>query len=230
MEFQAFLTDVGVAFGLGVLIGVEREMRHHDAGLRTTTLVCLGAALFVCLARLMVPGNASPLVAQVVSGVGFLAGGVIIREGFVVRGLNTAGTIWCAAAIGALAGAGFLIESTVGAAAVLALHILMRPLSGRFDEWIKAFAKPEAEYRMRAVCNVEVEGAVRTDLLTTIQSGRGFEVRGLQGHASDHPAHRMIVAEIHARNADDNFIESVVAGILAHDGVVGGGWDRLDSR
>ncbi len=230
MDLQTFITNVGVAFGLGLAIGIEREMRHHDAGLRTTTLVCLGSSLFVCLARLLVPTNTSPLVAQIVSGIGFLAGGVIIREGFVVRGLNTAGTIWCAAAIGALSGGGFLIESAIGAAAVLVLHGLIRPLAGRFDDLVKAFGTQEAEYRLRVICSVTAEAAVRSKLLTAIEAGRGFDLRGLQGHAHDQPTNRMIVGEVHARGADDRFIERSISHILTHEGVFGGGWERLDSR
>jgi len=110
MTILDFIARLSVAFLLGALIGLERQWRQRMAGLRTNTLVATGAALFVMLS-VLTPSDSSPsrIAAQVVSGIGFLARGVILREGLTVRGLNTATTIWCAAAIGSLSGAGFLL-------------------------------------------------------------------------------------------------------------------------
>jgi putative Mg2+ transporter-C (MgtC) family protein len=109
--------NLGVALGLSAVIGFERQWRNRLAGLRTNSLVSLGAASFVIFAAL-VPGEASPtrVAAQVVSGIGFLGAGLIFREGLNVRGLNTAATLWCSAAIGVLAGAGYLIYATLATA------------------------------------------------------------------------------------------------------------------
>ena len=95
--------NLAVAVVLGSAIGFERQWRHRLAGLRTNTLVALGAASFVVFEAL-VPDESSPtrIAAQVVSGVGFLGAGVIFREGLNVRGLNTAATLWCSAAVGVL--------------------------------------------------------------------------------------------------------------------------------
>lgn len=95
MDPLAFAANVGTAFLLGLLIGLERELRRHEAGLRTNALVALGAALFVSLSRLFDnEGSPTRVAGQVASGIGFLAGGVIIRDGFSVRGLTTAATLW----------------------------------------------------------------------------------------------------------------------------------------
>src|ERR1700733_3105855 len=106
--------NLGAAVSLGAVIGFERQWRNRLAGLRTNTLVALGAASFVTFAAL-VPGEASPtrVAAQVVSGIGFLGAGLIFREGMSVRGLNTAATLWCSAAIGVLAGAGHPAYATL---------------------------------------------------------------------------------------------------------------------
>jgi hypothetical protein len=116
--------DLAVAGGLSALIGFERQWRNRLAGLRTNTLVALGAATFVIFESL-VPGDASPtrVAAQVVSGIGFLGAGLIFRES--VRGLNTAATISCSAAIGVVAGASypaFAALATSPAAADRHLH------------------------------------------------------------------------------------------------------------
>src|SRR5262245_28054278 len=102
----AFLLHAGAAALMGTAIGLERQWGQHSAGLRTNALVAFGAALFVSLPGLLggTP-TASHLAGQVVTGVGFLGGGVILREGLTIRGLNTAATLWCSAAVGALAGA-----------------------------------------------------------------------------------------------------------------------------
>lgn len=124
--------NLGMAFVLGAIIGLERQVRQRTAGLRTNVLVCLGASLFVSLAvRFHALHGGSPgvlqVVAYVVSGVGFLGAGVIMREGGSVRGLNTAATLWGSAAVGSAAGAALYIEAIMGTAFVLAANTLLRP-------------------------------------------------------------------------------------------------------
>lgn len=100
-SFVAFAS----AFVLGTLIGAERQWRHRSAGLRTTVLVALGAAAFADLGvQLAGPDGATRIVAYIVSGIGFLGAGVILKDGANIRGLNTAGPLWCAAAVGAFSG------------------------------------------------------------------------------------------------------------------------------
>src|ERR1700679_4159840 len=99
MELWTFIFHISVALLLGVVIGVERQLRQHTAGLRTNALVALGAALFVSLSTLMNDSNSPTRIASyIVSGLGFLGGGVIVREGFTVKGMNTAATLWCTGA------------------------------------------------------------------------------------------------------------------------------------
>src|SRR5260221_211743 len=109
MSIEQAAINLAVAFCLSAAIGFERQWRNRLAGLRTNTLVALGAASFVVFAAL-VPGEGSPtrVAAQVVSGIGFLGAGLIFREGMSVRGLNTAATLWCSAAICVLSGSGRL--------------------------------------------------------------------------------------------------------------------------
>ena len=130
MLIISFIVNVGVALVMGVAIGVERQIHQHPAGLRTNSLVCVGAALFVSLTRLMGDGDSPTRVASyIVSGIGFLCGGVILRDGLTVKGLNTAATLWCSAAVGTLAGAGFPLHSLIGTLTVLAGS--PRPSPGR---------------------------------------------------------------------------------------------------
>jgi putative Mg2+ transporter-C (MgtC) family protein len=123
------LISLAAAFVLGGLIGFERQVRQRTAGLRTNVLVAVGAALFVDMAnRLNGHEGAVHVMAYVVSGIGFLGAGVIMREEGNVRGLNTAATLWGSAAVGAAAGADLIIEAVLGAMFVLAANTLLRPI------------------------------------------------------------------------------------------------------
>src|ERR1700761_8952601 len=107
MNLSDIAIRLGVALLIGALIGFERQWRQRMAGLRTNALVSLGAAGFVVFS-ITIPGEGSStqVAAQIVSGIGFLGAGVILREGINVRGLNTAATLWCSAMVGAFAGSG----------------------------------------------------------------------------------------------------------------------------
>lgn len=117
------------AFILGGLIGFERQYRQRTAGLRTNVLVAVGAAVFVDIAnRLNGHAAAVQVVAYVVSGIGFLGAGAIMREEGNVRGLNTAATLWGSAAVGAAAGADLIPEAALATMFVLAANTLLRPI------------------------------------------------------------------------------------------------------
>lgn len=138
---QAFVETIislSVAFLCGTLIGVERQLRQRAAGLRTIALVAIGAALFVDIGHrifLIYGGNQTPIhvVAYIVSGVGFLGAGVIMRDQGGIRGINTAATLWTAAAVGAAAGADLIVEALVGTFFILATNVMLRPLARALD-------------------------------------------------------------------------------------------------
>src|SRR5476649_179799 len=101
-DFLDTLVSLLTAFVLGTLIGAERQWRQRSAGLRTNVLVSVGAAAFVSLGmRLNGHSGAAQLASYVVSGIGFLGAGVIMKDGAQIRGLNTAATLWCSGAVGA---------------------------------------------------------------------------------------------------------------------------------
>jgi putative Mg2+ transporter-C (MgtC) family protein len=121
---------LGVAAGLGAVVGFERELRDREAGIRTHLLVSLGAALFTLVSaygfEAFYEGGAlvdpTRIAAQIVTGIGFLGAGAIIRSGLSIRGLTTAGSLWVVAAIGMAAGAGYYWAAVAGTAlTVLAL-------------------------------------------------------------------------------------------------------------
>ncbi len=127
--FLATLVSYVAAFVFGTLIGAERQYRQRTAGLRTNTLVALGSAAFVDLGqRLGGDVESIRIIAYVVSGIGFLGAGVIMKEGMNVRGLNTAATLWCSAAIGSCAGSDMIAEAALLTVVVLVANTALRPL------------------------------------------------------------------------------------------------------
>jgi len=130
LTFAELALRLGLAAGLGAAIGVERELREREAGLRTHLLVSLGAALFTLVSaygwtdwhfsnREGIVFDPTRIAAQIVTGVGFLGAGAIIRQGLTVRGLTTAATLWAVAAIGMAVGAGYYSAAVLTTGVVL---------------------------------------------------------------------------------------------------------------
>ena len=117
------------AFLLGAAIGLERQLHQRMAGLRTNILVSTGAAMF-CITPYFFPiqGEILRIPAQVVTGIGFLGAGVIMREGLTVKGIDTAATLWCSAAVGALCGMGLWKQATAGTVLILFANGILRPI------------------------------------------------------------------------------------------------------
>lgn len=136
-----------VAVVLAFPVGWEREFRGSEAGDRTFMLVSLGAAAFTAVGVENFPATAEKIMAGVVTGVGFLGGGMILKDGGNVRGLTTAAAIWAASAVGMLAGIGeLLIAGLVTLLVILILELQFLPVMGRLDarRWRPKDANKEA--------------------------------------------------------------------------------------
>lgn len=166
MAWHYFVGYLMTALLLGAIIGAERQWHQRIAGLRTNALVSAGAAMFVSISHL-VPLNPTSLqvAAQVVSGIGFLGAGVIMREGLSIRGLNTAATLWCSAAVGSLCGLGFVWQAVTGAVAVLGANVLLRPLAKKIDRQPIQGLDVQTEYTLRLVCRSDDEAKIRVLLM-----------------------------------------------------------------
>lgn len=226
MIFWAFTLNSGAALLMGVAIGIERQWRQHTAGLRTNALVSLGAALFVGLSTL-IDHEASPtrIAAQVVSGLGFLGGGVILREGLNIRGLNTAATLWCSGAVGVLAGAGFPLQALVGTAAVLFVHLGLRPVTRWIDTHTKMATDVETFYRLRVESDSDHDAHVRHVLLRHVN---GHDKLTLQGMATEDTDNKrtVVVADIYAAERNDRAMEEIVARVSIEPEVKAVSWQR----
>jgi putative Mg2+ transporter-C (MgtC) family protein len=177
--------DLALAFGLSALIGLEREWRQKSAGLRTHTLVGAGAALFVIVSKYgfenvtgpHVAFDPSRVAAQVVSGIGFIGGGLIFVRGDAVRGLTTAAITWVTAAIGMACGAGLALLAVVATAGHFLVVFAFPPL---------ARALPRSAYvgfGLRVVYS-DGRGILREILSET--TGRGYTIASVDARALEH--------------------------------------------
>jgi putative Mg2+ transporter-C (MgtC) family protein len=143
-----------LAAALGAFVGLERELRGYPAGIRTLALVAVGAALFTEMSRTF-DGDNGRVAAQIVTGIGFIGAGLIFREGYSVRGITTAATIWAAAAMGMAIGAHLYIVP-IGTAVLLFAILEARPLTRRFE---RAVQPAEDKLRQAIMSEDEEEAA-----------------------------------------------------------------------
>jgi putative Mg2+ transporter-C (MgtC) family protein len=219
------------AFACGVAIGIERQMRQRTAGLRTITLVTSGACLFVTLGVLSGNGTAgiTQIAAYVVSGVGFLGGGVIMREQGSIQGINTAATLWCSAAVGVLCGAGHYVPAVAGTVIVLLTNTVLRELSRMINRAPVSSADILRRYVLTVVCREEDEIHVRA-VLSNAMSSEPLAFLGLSSRDHDsQPQCVEVVAtlEMHPRNQSK--LERVASRLGMEKGVSSVSWEGLNA-
>jgi putative Mg2+ transporter-C (MgtC) family protein len=224
-DFLHYSLNVAAAMLMGVALGLERQFRGHPAGLRTNSLVSVGAAMFVSLTHLMGDHDKTRIASYIVSGIGFLGGGVIIREGFNVRGMNTAATLWCSAAVGTLCGAGFPGFALIGALFILTIHIALRPISHWIDERRKTAPGVEVNYRLRVVCGEAEGGIIRTILLRHVNSHAKMAVQGISTQDAE-PGRVIVAVDIFSTERNDRAMEELVARLNIEPAVTAVSWEK----
>jgi putative Mg2+ transporter-C (MgtC) family protein len=206
------LVSLLMAFVLGGIVGYERQYRQRTAGLRTNVLVAVGAALFVNMAdRLDGHGGSVRVISYVVSGIGFLGAGVIMREEGNVRGINTAATLWGSAAIGAACGAMLFFEASLGAMFVLAANTLLRPLVNAMNRQPLDTEAVEATYTVYVIAAKEDRQNTLERVAQMLESA-GYPIRELQQHPFGQ-GEVEIEATLMATSVDGDALDALVEGL-----------------
>lgn len=164
MELLDFATRIVVALLLGMFIGFERQLTGHPAGIRTNMLICLGSCMFLMFPMIMDSDDIQRVASYIVSGVGFLCSGVIFKENGTVKGLNTAATLWCTAAIGLLASSGMFSYAIIATVVLLMANVIFRPLSQKVNP-LDSFNEDESFYKINIICHEDDELKVRSAIL-----------------------------------------------------------------
>ena len=218
------IINLAVATLMGACIGFERQWRHRMAGLRTNTLVAIGAASFVVFESLF-PDDSSPtrVAAQVVSGIGFLGAGIIFREGLQVSGLNTAATLWCSAAVGLLAGSGHPLHAAAATGFVILVNLALRPLVRFINRQPIAQAEADLQYLVRVICGSSEEAHVRALLLHGTSNAQ-LSLRRLDSTDLEESGRVEVTAQLVSQSNSDAVLEQIVGRLSLEPTVSAASW------
>ena len=209
------------ATGQGALVGLERQWRQRMAGTRTNALVAAGAAAFIMCA-LLLDNDVSArgrVVSYIVSGVGFLGAGVIFKDGGNVRGLNTAATIWCSAAIGALSGLGALRLAFFLVVTVVLTNTVLRPLAYRLHPVLPEVAPLKTLYEIKLTCRSASAAHLRALLLTAITHS-SVSLQAIHSEEDELSEKTRLRAEVTTVGRNNEAIEQIVMRLSIEDAVL----------
>jgi len=213
---------LAAAFILGTAIGAERQYRQRSAGLRTNVLVAVGAAAFVDLGMRVAGPNSTQVLSYVVSGIGFLGAGAIMKEGVNVRGLNTAATLWCSAAVGAASGAGLVAEAALLTAFVIAGNTLLRPLVNSINRIPFDEHASEATYEVRVTTALDRAAEAREDLVESLEKAN-YPLRDVETEERGESAE--IVATLVSTAVTPEELDAVVETLEKQPGIEHATWE-----
>jgi putative Mg2+ transporter-C (MgtC) family protein len=230
-------TDIGqaglnlfVAGCLGAAIGFERQWRQRLAGLRTNTLVALGRAIFVTYSPIALDdAGTTRIAAQVVSGIGFLGAGVIFKEGLNVRGLNTAATLGCSAAVGLLAGEGFALYGLLAAVLVIGANTLLRPIVKAINRQPLDLNEEEQHYLVSIDCRAARASDIRSRLVELVAAVPDLHFSELESAFVEDTGQVEVMATVTSQKRRELALETIVARFNQIDGVTRAAW-RLNPQ
>jgi len=208
---------------LGSVVGFERQWNQKMAGLKTNALVATGAAGFVSFATVAGQGNPSVISAQIVTGIGFLGAGVIMREGISVHGLNTAATIWCSAMVGAMCGFGMWQAGGVAASLVLGANIVLRPIANWLNMRRQSSDNVENHYTLTVICDSAEAPRLRIALLAALRQRR-VPADVLQSEPQPGEGRTVITVSATTEHAVGAAIETLLGELAQDPGVKGTSW------
>jgi putative Mg2+ transporter-C (MgtC) family protein len=198
------LARLAIAAVLGGVVGAERELSDQPAGLRTHILLTVGACLFTLISAYGFGPNSDPsrLAAQIVTGVGFLGGGAILRHGLTIRGLTTAASIWATCALGVAVGVGSYVLAVGATVLVLGVLVGLRAIRNVLRNHAAS----------REELTVLTDPDFQTEKLTELLHREGVSVRGLQREVgTDGSGRVLLVAKLPARYRAAQLVEEIAA-------------------
>lgn len=222
-ELTMLIPRLAAALLLGATIGFERQWNQKMAGLRTNALVALGACGFVTFGTLMGHGDPTRIAGQVVTGIGFLGAGIILREGFNVHGLNTSATLWCSAMVGTFAGGGLFAAALCASAFVIVTNLLLRPLVRRINWRVMTATDVETQYRIEVTSRGAEEAHIRSLLLHDL-SMAGLGLRRIDSEDIPETAKIAVVAQAVSANRNDTALEQIVGRLSLEPYVTAASW------
>jgi putative Mg2+ transporter-C (MgtC) family protein len=227
LEIVESIGRLSVALTLGSVIGFERQWHQKMAVLRTNALVALGSCGFVVFSAMVSEGDSTRVAAQVVTGIGFLGAGIILRDGTHVHGLNTAATLWCSAMVGIFVGAGLWAPGLVAAGFVVGTNLLLRPMV-RFFTNQTVSADAETGYSVTLTCKRADETHLRLLLVHALSQG-GLRLRRIDSSDIPDMPKVAVTAQVVAGRRNDAAVEQIVGRLSLEPRISAVAW-QVDRR
>lgn len=229
-ELSGFCLRMLLATALGALIGTERQLTRHLAGILTNVIVSLGSFAFCAFPFLLgAEADFTRVAAQVVSGIGFLGAGVIISDGQKVKGINTAATVWASAAVGILCTLDKFWFAVAVALMIVVSHLLLHPITEFINkqlEYDKSTDNKETFYGISVVCAEDDATEVKQKLIQRIKEMDGILLRKLEMADLD-DSNVKIRAEVSTKNKNNEQIEGLIAHIAKSKNIISAGWKSV---
>lgn len=235
MDWKTIVIRLSLALVLGIIIGVERQLRQNTAGLRMNSLVAIGAASFVIFgSSIGASDTLARVAAQIITGIGFLGAGVIMREGASIKGIATAATLWCSAAVGMFAGAGLVSAAVVCTAFIVATNLFLRPLAWIIKKRIDMPHMLSASHHSHAyticvTCQSNGQEHIRALLLQEINDG-GLHLKKLESVTGAIANCVEVSMNLSATNDKDTILERIVSHLSLQPTVTAAKWSMERSK
>ncbi|WP_337369674.1 MgtC/SapB family protein [Phascolarctobacterium faecium] len=225
MLYTDFILRICLSLVLGFLIGLERQLTGHQAGIRINILICIGTSFFTLFPMIYGSDQVFRVGSSIISGIGFLCSGVIFKDSGAVRGMNTAATLWCTAAVGILASTGMYEIAITAAAVLIGSNLLLRPLAKKLNPLVSG-DESEKQYRISITCQEKVEWEIR-QLLINSNSCKTLFLSNLE--SGDVVGNKVeIIAEYcSSGKLKNNILEGIVGQALEIPEVISAGWEVL---
>ena len=225
MSYMDFASRIILSMILGFLIGLERQMTGHLVGIRINVLICLGTSFFTMFPLIHGSDQVFRVGSAIISGVGFLCSGVIFKENGSVRGMNTAATLWCTAAIGILSTSEQPVWAILATVILVSSNLILRPLARKIDV-VGNQSDREREYRISVICQDPAEPEIR-QLLINSNTCKTLYLRNLES-GDVIGGKTEVIAELYSvGKSKDHVVEFLVGVILKNPNVVSAGWEII---
>lgn len=225
MTYQDFVIRIVLSLILGFFIGLERQITGHMAGIRINVLICLGASFFVLFPMIYDSNEVFRITSYIVSGVGFLCSGVIFKDNGSVRGLNTAATLWCTAAIGVLASTGKGIFAISAALILILSNLILRPLAIKIKPAMGS-DESEKQYRISVTCMEQVENEIRF-LLINSNTSKSLYLNHLESSDINGEKVEVYAEYLSFGKPKEYVLEAIARNALEIKEVLSAGWEIL---
>jgi len=225
MILTDFVLRISLSLVLGFLIGLERQLTGHPAGIRINVLICMGTSFFTLFPMLYGSDEVFRVASNIITGVGFLCSGVIFKDSGTVRGMNTAATLWCTTAIGILASTGMYLMAITAAAILIASNLLLRPLAKKLQPLICG-DEAEKQYRITVHCQASAEQEIRL-LLINSNTCKTLYLNKLESGDVVGDKVEIIAEYFSAGKPKNNVLEEIVGQILTLPEVISADWEVL---